>query len=139
MASLYTSTGQAYEAPAGPSTDSLLALAWATAACAGRREFTSGDIFNLFDKSKGRDYDIGASPNLFGINAQRVVGVGDKGGRYELFDALTGKPTWRRQLCPGSHLGGLMTTAASRTGPTGRPATPPRRRTSSPSPPTAPV
>ena len=86
--------------------------AWATAACAGRRQFTSGDIFNFFDQSKGRDYDIGASPNLFDINAQRVVGVGDKAGRYELFDALTGKPTWRRQLCPGSHLGGLMTTAA---------------------------
>jgi outer membrane protein assembly factor BamB len=41
-----------------------------------------------------------------------VVGVGDKGGRYEVFDASTGTPVWRRRLCPGSHLGGVMTTAA---------------------------
>ena len=109
---LYIGTGQAYEAPAGPSTDSLLALRLLDGRVRWRRQFTSGDIFNFFDQSKGRDYDIGASPNLFDINGQRVVGVGDKGGHYEVFDARTGKPVWRRRLCAGSHLGGVMTTAA---------------------------
>ena len=109
---LYIGTGQAYEAPAGPSTDSLLALRLRDGRVRWRRQFTSGDVFNFFDQSKGRDYDIGASPNLFDINGQRVVGVGDKGGHYEVFDALTGKPVWRRRLCAGSHLGGVMTTAA---------------------------
>ena len=113
---LYIGTGQAYEAPAGPSTDSLLALRLRDGRVRWRRQFTSGDTFNFFDQSKGRDYDIGASPNLFDINGQRVVGVGDKGGHYEVFDAVTGKAVWRRQLCPGSHLGGVMTTAASADG-----------------------
>jgi polyvinyl alcohol dehydrogenase (cytochrome) len=109
---LYIGTGQAYEAPAGPSTDSLLALRLRDGRMRWRRQFTSGDIFNFFDQSKGRDYDIGASPNLFDINGRRVVGVGDKGGHYEVFNAVTGKAVWRQRLCPGSHLGGVMTTAA---------------------------
>lgn len=109
---LYIGTGQAYEAPAGPSTDSLLALSLRNGRVRWRRQFTSGDIFNFFDQKTGRDHDIGASPNVFDINGQRVVGVGDKGGQYEVFNALTGKAVWRRQLCPGSHLGGVMTTAA---------------------------
>ena len=112
MGLLYIGTGQASEARAGPSTDSLLALRLRDGRVRWRRQFTSGDVFNFFDQSKGRDYDIGASPNLFDINGQRVVGVGDKGGHCEVFDALTGKPLWHSRLCAGSHLGGVMTTAA---------------------------
>lgn len=109
---LYIGAGQAYEPPAGPRTDSLLALRIRDGHVRWVRQFTSGDVFNFFDQVRGRDYDIGASPNLFDIDGRRVVGVGDKGGRYAVFDAFTGAPVWRRQLCPGSHLGGIMTTAA---------------------------
>jgi hypothetical protein len=58
------------------------------------------------------DYDIGASSNLFQIDGPAVVGVGDKGGRYAALDRDSGQTVWRRRLCPGSHLGGIMTTAA---------------------------
>ncbi len=113
---LYIGTGQAYEQPAGPRTDSLLALRIRDGHVRWLRQFTSGDAFNFFDQVRGRDYDIGASPNLFDIHGRRVVGVGDKGGRYAVFDASTGALVWRRRLCPGSHLGGIMTTAAVASG-----------------------
>jgi polyvinyl alcohol dehydrogenase (cytochrome) len=109
---LYIGTGQAYEQPAGPRTDSLLALRIRDGQVRWVRQFTSGDAFNFFDQIRGRDYDIGASPNLFDIYGRRVVGVGDKGGHYAVFDASTGATVWHRRLCPGSHLGGIMTTAA---------------------------
>ena len=109
---VYIGTGQGYEPPAGPATDSLLALRLSDGATVWQRQYTNGDVFNFFGQSKGRDYDIGASPNLFDIHGRRVVGVGDKGGRYATLDARTGKTVWRRVLCPGSHLGGVMTTAA---------------------------
>ena len=109
---LYIGTGQAYEPPAGPRTDSMLALRIRDGHLRWVRQFTSGDVFNFFDQVLGPDHDIGASPNLFDVHGRRVVGVGDKGGHYEVFDASTGAPVWRRQLCPGSHLGGVMTTAA---------------------------
>jgi polyvinyl alcohol dehydrogenase (cytochrome) len=109
---VYIGAGQAYEPPAGPRTDALLALSLRDGHVRWVRQFTSGDVFNFFDEVGGRDYDIGASPNLFDVHGRRVVGVGDKGGRYAVFDALTGALVWRRRLCPGSHLGGIMTTAA---------------------------
>ena len=110
---LYIGTGQAYEQPAGPRTDSLLALRIRDGRVRWLRQFTSGDAFNFFDQVGGRDYDIGASPNVFDVHGRRrVVGVGDKGGHYAVFDAATGALVWRRRLCPGSHLGGIMTTAA---------------------------
>ena len=70
---------------------------------------TSGTAFGPPD---GRDYDIGAAPNLFRIGRRAVVGVGDKSGGYATLDRDTGRTVWRRHLCPGSHLGGVMTTAA---------------------------
>ncbi len=109
---LYIGTGQAYEQPAGPRTDALLALRVGNGRVRWHRQFTHGDVFNFFGQSTGRDYDIGASPNLFDIRGRPVVGVGDKAGHYAVLGALTGKTVWRRQLCPGSHLGGVMTTAA---------------------------
>lgn len=41
-----------------------------------------------------------------------MLGVGDKAGRYAVLDRASGATVWRRRLCPGSHLGGVMTTAA---------------------------
>jgi polyvinyl alcohol dehydrogenase (cytochrome) len=70
------------------------------------------DVWNAFGELAGKDWDLGASPNLFRIRERDVVGVGDKGGRYATLDRKTGATVWRRRLCAGSHLGGIMTTAA---------------------------
>jgi polyvinyl alcohol dehydrogenase (cytochrome) len=108
----YVGTGQAYSRPAGALTDALLALRLKDGSLAWHRQFTRDDVWNAFGDLAGKDYDIGASPNLFRIGRRDVVGVGDKGGRYATLDRDTGATVWRRRLCAGSHLGGIMTTAA---------------------------
>ena len=108
----YIGTGQAYSRPVGRLTDALLALRLRDGSLAWHRQFTRNDVWNAFGALGGKDYDIGASPNLFRIGRRDVVGVGDKGGRYATLDRNTGATIWRRELCAGSHLGGIMTTAA---------------------------
>jgi polyvinyl alcohol dehydrogenase (cytochrome) len=108
----YVGTGQAYSAPAGPLNDALLALRLSDGSLAWHRQFTADDVWNVFGDLAGKDYDLGASPNLFRIGRRDVVGVGDKAGRYAVLDRATGATVWRRELCAGSHLGGVMTTAA---------------------------
>ena len=108
----YVGTGQAYTRPAGELNDALLAVRLRDGSLAWHRQFTREDVWNAFGDVGGKDYDLGASPNLFRIGRRDVVGVGDKGGRYAALDRETGAAVWRRRLCAGSHLGGIMTTAA---------------------------
>jgi len=109
----YVGSGQAYAPPVGPLTDALLALRLKDGSLAWHRQFTRDDVWNVFGGGfEGNDWDIGASPTLFRIGRREVVGVGDKGGRYATLDRTTGATVWRRRLCAGSHLGGIMTTAA---------------------------
>lgn len=108
----YIGTGQAYIEPVSPLNDALLALRLRDGAVAWKRVFTSDDVWTVFGPPEGKDYDIGAAPNLFRIDRRAVVGVGDKSGGYAALDRDTGRTVWRRRLCQGSHLGGVMTTAA---------------------------
>jgi polyvinyl alcohol dehydrogenase (cytochrome) len=110
---IYIGVGQAYEEPAGPYTDSLLALDYRTGALAWHRQFTDDDVYRIFRTPvNGPDADVGAAPNLFTIGDRDVVGVGDKAGVYSVLDRTTGATVWARQLTAGSHLGGVMLTAA---------------------------
>lgn len=110
---IYVGTGNTYEAPAAPLSDSLLAINYTTGALVWSRQFTAGDIYTIFGTPpQGPDADIGASPNLFTINGRDVVGVGDKAGVYAVLDRDTGQTVWARTLTVGSHLGGVMMTAA---------------------------
>ena len=108
---LYIGTGQSYEEPASPLTDSLLALDIDTGDIEWSRQFTAGDVFTFWNM-EGPDADIGAAPNLFSIGARDVVGVGDKAGHYAVFDRDTGETVWTVELPEGDRLGGIMTTAA---------------------------
>jgi polyvinyl alcohol dehydrogenase (cytochrome) len=77
------------------------------------RQFTPNDVYTIFGPvTTGPDADIGAAPNLFKIGNRDVVGVGDKAGVYAALDRTTGETVWARKLPTGSHLGGIMTTAA---------------------------
>ncbi|MGB5810533.1 MAG: PQQ-binding-like beta-propeller repeat protein [Polyangiales bacterium] len=110
---MFIGTGQSYEQPAGPMSDSLIAIDYVTGEVAWVRQYTENDVYRLFMPiPKGPDADIGAAPNLFRIGGRDVVGVGDKGGVYAVFDRATGEPVWRTKLGPGSHLGGIMAPAA---------------------------
>jgi polyvinyl alcohol dehydrogenase (cytochrome) len=109
----YIGTGQAYEAPAGPLSDSLLAIRYGTGELAWSRQFTANDVYTFFaPPPRGPDADIGAAPNLFRAGGRDLVGVGDKAGIYAVFDRETGATVWARQLTPGSALGGVMVVGA---------------------------
>jgi polyvinyl alcohol dehydrogenase (cytochrome) len=65
-------------------------------------------VFNC--PNPGSDFDFGASPNVFRIGNETVVGEGEKNAYYHVVDAATGKPVWQAQLDNASGLpqtGGL--------------------------------
>ena len=110
---IFIGTGNTYEEPAAPMSDALLAIDYATGGISWQRQFTEGDVYVIFsDKPQGPDADVGAAPNLFTVSGQDVVGVGDKAGVYSVLDRETGDTVWATMLTDGSHLGGVMVTAA---------------------------
>jgi lysophospholipase L1-like esterase len=109
---VFIGTGQAYEPPAGPRTDSLIAIHHETGEVAWVHQFTAGDVFTVAGGGGGPDADVGAAPNLFSIDGRDVVGVGQKNGFYHVLDRETGDTVWEVRLTGGSPLGGVMVTAA---------------------------
>jgi polyvinyl alcohol dehydrogenase (cytochrome) len=114
---VFIGTGQNYEPPASDYSDALIALDYRNGDIVWHRQFTANDVFTIFGADpKGPDWDVGATPNLFTITidgqAMDVVGVGDKRGVYAVLRRDDGATVWARQLTEGSHLGGVMTTAA---------------------------
>lgn len=110
---MFIGTGQAYEAPAGPRSDAVMAIDYMTGDVKWVAQFTADDVYRLLmPLPQGPDADIGAAPNLFRVGDTDVVGVGDKGGVYAALDRDTGEVVWTHVLGPGSHLGGVMAPAA---------------------------
>ena len=111
---IYIGTGNAYEEPGGPLSDSLLAVDASDGSLQWSVQFTEDDVFTIFGPaSTGIDADVGAAPNLFTTRmGQDLVGVGDKGGYYRALDRDTGDIVWMTQVGGGTPLGGIMTTAA---------------------------
>jgi polyvinyl alcohol dehydrogenase (cytochrome) len=107
----FIGTGQAYSDEAGPMSDSLVALDYETGEIAWHHQFTPDDTYSAGNLS-GPDFDVGAAPNLFEIDGQAVVGVGDKGGQYKAFDRATGEELWATDLVSGTALGGVEHTPA---------------------------
>jgi polyvinyl alcohol dehydrogenase (cytochrome) len=102
----FIGTGQAYTAPAGPLSDSLVAFNYETGSIAWSYQFTANDVYT--SNSGGLDHDVGAAPNLFEVNGRKLVGVGDKSGRYLTFDRTTGALLWNTRVTNGSNIGGIM-------------------------------
>lgn len=57
-----------------------------------------------------RDQDFGATPNLFRLGDQHVVGAGGKDGVYYALDAATGQEIWSTKLALGGNFGGFYGT-----------------------------
>lgn len=110
---IFIGTGNSYAAPASPYSDALLALRYRTGELAWSVQFTPNDAYSGANPSGGPDYDIGAAPNLFSVDAvggaRDVVGVGDKSGRYRALDRATGAIVWERQLDQGFNISGRKT------------------------------
>lgn len=94
---LFVGSGNAYGAPAGTLSDSIVALRMADGSVAWRFQATSGDAFDARG-SPGPDADFGASPMLFHAGARDVVGDGDKAGRFYALDRDTGELVWNRTV-----------------------------------------
>ncbi len=115
---LFIGTGNSYEQPAGPISDSLLALNANTGEYVWHRQFTVDDVFTI-PRAGGPDADIGASPILYAIGEQDVVMAADKAGRVAVFNRETGSMVWTIDALQmtgsdvsGSHLGGIMASPA---------------------------
>ena len=114
---LYIGTGQTYEPPASPRGDALMAIEYATGAVRWVRQFTAGDVYTIFGhrprvptptSARRRTCSASATGTSSGSATRRVS--------TRSSTATTGSDVWARQLPTGSHLGGIMTTAAYNAG-----------------------
>jgi polyvinyl alcohol dehydrogenase (cytochrome) len=110
---VYVGTGNAYHAPAGDNTDSIVALDTKTGEILGHFQATPNDVFSSSDNPGGEDADFGASPNLLtGPTGQTLVGEGQKNGVYWALDRATLQPVWHTTVGPGSPAGGVIGSTA---------------------------
>ena len=77
-------------------SNGLLALDAGTGAFKGFYQVPAASNYRITDI----DVDVGASPTLFDLGSQRVVGVGCKNGSFHVVDADTLAPINWRQLLP---------------------------------------
>lgn len=110
---VFVGTGQTYEAPASPRADAIVAVDYTNGDVKWVRQFTEDDVYTIFQMApQGPDADVGAAPNLFTVGESDFVGVGDKAGVFSVLDRDSGETVWAQQVTPGSHLGGVMNSAA---------------------------
>ena len=111
---VYVGTGNAYHAPAGDMTDSMVSLDAATGAVVAHFQATAGDVWNgAEDSAESPDADFGASPNLFQApDGRHLVGQGQKNGLYWALDRTTMEPVWNTLTGPGSFMGGIIGSTA---------------------------
>lgn len=111
----YIGAGNSYYAPASPYSDSLLALDYMTSDPKGHlvwhRQFTMDDNFTS-SSPMGPDSDVGATPNLFSIDGNDYVAVGDKGGHFYAMDRESGELIWSIAVGSGGPIGGVMAPAS---------------------------
>jgi polyvinyl alcohol dehydrogenase (cytochrome) len=108
----YVGSGNTYEHPQAPLSDSVVAINVTDGSVRWSRQFTSPDVWST-GYSQGVDADVGAGPNLWTTSEGRdLVGAGDKQGTYYALDRDSGEIVWDAKLTPGSALGGVIGTAA---------------------------
>jgi polyvinyl alcohol dehydrogenase (cytochrome) len=116
---LWVGTGNAYHAPAGARTDSMLMMDARTGRILRHFQATANDVWNgAEDSARSPDADFGASPNLFRLpDGRPVVGQGQKSGTYWVLDRRRMRPVWTALTGPGSFTGGILgSTAVDRRG-----------------------
>ena len=114
---IYVATGNAYTAPAAPTSDAVVALDLATGAILWSSQATPNDTFVIGCKpgvencpdDVGPDYDFGNSPILRTLQGgRRVLVLGQKSGVvYGIAPDEKGKMLWQYRAGKGSALGGI--------------------------------
>jgi polyvinyl alcohol dehydrogenase (cytochrome) len=117
---LYVGTGEATSAPAGPNTDSILAINLKNGSIEWSFQATENDIFlsgcmnkrdglNCPKEGQFRDVDFGASTVIAQrSNGKDVILAGQKSGTLWALDPdANGKVLWQRDFGTGSPIGGI--------------------------------
>jgi polyvinyl alcohol dehydrogenase (cytochrome) len=122
--SLYVATGDAYNLPAAPMTDAIVALDLASGSIKWVNQVTAGDAFTMAcgtadttncPEKAGPDHDFGQSPILVTLgNGRRVLVAGQKSGVVHAFDPdRGGLKLWSTTIGRGGELGGIEWGSAS--------------------------
>jgi len=114
---IYVATGNAYTAPAAPTSDAVVALDMTTGAIQWSQQATPNDAFVIGCKpgvencpdDVGPDYDFGNAPILKTLpGGRRVLVLGQKSGVvYGMAPDEKGKIIWQFRAGKGGALGGL--------------------------------
>ena len=114
---VFATTGNTYTGQdSAPDSDAILAIELETGRLRWSRQVTTGDIFTILNP-KGPDHDFGTNPILFeatiGGTRRRLVGAGQKSGRFIVLDRENGTPLWARQVGTGhEQSGGILNNGA---------------------------
>jgi len=119
---LYVATGNAYSAPATPSSDAVIALDLATGAIRWTKQVTANDIYvsncragnpNCPD-ALGPDHDFGSPPVLARAGNRDVIVIGQKSGiAFAMDPEKKGEILWQYRAGQGGTLGGIEWGAAT--------------------------
>lgn len=107
---VFVGTGNTYEEPTSPLSDSIVAIDYTTGEVAWSTQFTNPDVYNMpgANGAAGPDADVGSTPTQWSVGDRDLVGAGDKAGMFHALDRDTGEVLWETQLTPGSRLGGVI-------------------------------
>jgi polyvinyl alcohol dehydrogenase (cytochrome) len=107
---VFVGTGNTYEEPTSPLSDSIVAIDYETGEVAWSTQFTNPDVYNMPEANgaSGPDADVGSTPTLWSVGDRDLVGAGDKAGTFHALDRDTGELLWETELTPGSRLGGVI-------------------------------
>jgi polyvinyl alcohol dehydrogenase (cytochrome) len=121
---VYVSTGQNLspnaEGGSTPASDAMAALDLGTGALRWIRQLTQGDIWAVGVPNPNPvtgqpvDMDLGDAPKVYRLrNGRKVVGAGQKDGRYHVLDAASGELVRTTEvIAPRNDLGGFQTGGA---------------------------
>jgi polyvinyl alcohol dehydrogenase (cytochrome) len=121
---IYASTGQNLspdaEGHSTPTSDAIVAVDFATGARKWVHQFTANDIWAVGVTNPNPvtgqpvDMDLGDAPKIYRLrNGRKVVGAGQKDGRFHVLDAATGELVRTTAVIPPRNdLGGFQTGGA---------------------------
>jgi polyvinyl alcohol dehydrogenase (cytochrome) len=92
---VYAATGNNYSVQ-GENSDSIHAIDMTTGMRKWKQQVHKDDTWSLLLAPTGPDTDFGANPILAVVDGKKVIGNGDKGSFFHMFDRETGQVLWSR-------------------------------------------
>ena len=92
---VFAATGNNYS-QLGENSDSIHAIDLMTGMKKWKTQVAMDDVWSVSAAITGPDTDFGANPILATVNGKKVIGNGDKGSNFYMFDRETGAILWKR-------------------------------------------